>query len=98
LFGAAEAQADKRVMRRLAIVTFTLTISACAQTPTASSDVSQAKAEEGLAAFEHAAASSCPKTALRILEAGVKEREAFESNSPAAIDQMTKAMLALGNL
>jgi hypothetical protein len=98
LFGSAEAQVDKRVISRLAIATFPLTIAACAQTSTSLSDVAQAKVEDGLTAFEHAAASSCPKTALRIAEAGVKEREAFESNSPAAIDQITKAMLALSEI
>jgi hypothetical protein len=87
-------------MRRLASATVILTISACTQTPPSSSADARAlaQAEESLAAFERSADSGCPKTALRVHKAGILAREAFQSNSAAAIEQSTKAVLALAQV
>jgi hypothetical protein len=55
-------------------------------------------ADNVLSTFERNADASCPKTAVRVREAGIQAREAFQSNNAAAIEQITTAMVALNQL
>ena len=88
------------MIKRAVEVLAMLILAGCQQqTPPPAATPSPAEqAENALATFERNADASCPKTALRIHETGILAREAFQSNNAAAIEQITTAMVALGQI
>jgi hypothetical protein len=84
-------------MRKLASATLILAISACTQAPPSSSPLANSQ-EQLLATIERTEHSGCPHTALRLHKAAMLEREAIQSNSVAALEQSTQAVIALANI
>jgi PBP1b-binding outer membrane lipoprotein LpoB len=84
------------IARTIGVLAMILALAGCQQQAPSSSVAD--RAEEALETVERKADAICPKTALRMHEAGIGMREALQSNSAAAIEQAGNAMVAVAEI